>query len=95
MYDYIRATRLYRVNIKKMYNITCLFSSQPPGQPMMPNSMDPTRQGERLFNMPALHYFFLALTKVAKGEWHRRMRTKKKSHSNKRISNILNWIGLL
>lgn len=59
-----------------------LFFSQPPGQPMMPNSMDPTRQGERLFNMPALHYFFLALTKVAKGEWHRRMRTKNHTATN-------------
>jgi len=26
--------------------------------------------------MPVLHYFFLALTRVAREEWHRRMRTK-------------------
>lgn len=49
---------------------------------MMPNSMDPTRQGERSFNMPVLYYFFLALTKIAKGEWHRRMRTKNHTATN-------------
>lgn len=31
------------------YKFAMLFFLQPPGQPMMPNSMDPTRQGKRSF----------------------------------------------
>lgn len=72
------------------HNFFDLF--QPPGQPMMPNSMDPTRQGEAMrllaiFKTKVIDVFILfifsVLASVSKGEWLRRMSIK--NHTAKEI----------